>query len=424
MPSRYFFKFFHLLIILILLIIISGDYVKNLIRAADTVIALVLTVIYAFVIYGSAALPDEIIVHDDKTQTINHFYSVSVDNNARSVDYQSAESVGGSESDLKFLNVIPVKTETVSKEEREKVLVSGKSFGIKLYTDGVIIVGTKDVNVGGDIVNPAKSAGLQVGDVIISINGTRVYSSDEVEKILNDNNGQKYTIRIKRSGAYKTFELEPVYVPNESCYKAGMWVRDSTAGIGTVTFFYPNTNMVGALGHPITDVDTGEIMPILNGEAVETTVTSVTKSTGSETGSLCCDFSSVRIGALTKNTNYGVYGNYDSSVDLSETLAYEVASVQEIQKGFCQLICTVEGETPAVYSAEITKISYNDKDKNMIIRVTDSDLLKKTGGIVQGMSGTPIIQNGKLIGAVTHVMVNSPSKGYAIFAQTMLDECK
>lgn len=384
-PTNVFFKFFHLLIILILLIIIIGDCVKNLIRAADTVIALVLTVIYAFVIYGSSALPDEIIVHDDKTQTLNHFYSVSVDNNARSVDYQSAESVGGSESDLKFLSVIPVKTETVLKEEREKVLVSGKSFGIKLYTDGVIIVGTKDVNVGGDIVNPAKSAGLQVGDVIISINGTRVYSSDEVEKILNDNNGQKYTIRIKRGGAYKTFELEPVYVPNESCYKAGMWVRDSTAGIGTVTFYYPQTNMVAALGHPITDVDTGEIMPILNGEAVETAVTSVTKSTGSETGSLSCDFSNVRIGALTKNTNYGVYGNYDSNVDLSETLAYEVASVQEIQKGFCQLICTVEGETPAVYSAEITKISYNDKDKNMIIRVTDSDLLKKTGGIVQGM---------------------------------------
>lgn len=405
-------------------IIINGDCVKKLIRVAVSVIALALTVIYSFIIYGNAVLPDKIVVHDNKEQTINKIFSISPNSNARSVDFQNAETVGSNENDIKLLNVIPVKTETVSKEEREKVFVSGKSFGIKLYTDGVIIVGTKDVNVNGEIVNPAKSAGLQVGDVIISINGTRVYSSDEVEKILNDNNGQKYSIRIKRDGTYKTFELNPVYVPNESCFKAGMWVRDSTAGIGTITFFYPKTNMVGALGHPITDVDTGEIMPILNGEAVETTVTSVTKSSGNETGSLSCDFSNKRIGALTKNTDFGVYGNYDSNADLSDTLAYEVASVQEIQKGFCQLICTVEGETPAVYSAEITKISYNDKDKNMIIRVTDSELLKKTGGIVQGMSGTPIIQNGKLIGAVTHVIVNSPSKGYAIFAQTMLDECR
>lgn len=401
-----------------------GDNVKKFIRAADTVFAFLLTIVYSFVIYGNAMLPDKITVHDNKIQTIEKFYSVAVEENPRSVDFQSAESVGSNESDLKLLNVIPVKTEEILREEREKVFVSGKSFGIKLYTDGVIIVGTKDITIDSEVVNPAKNAGLQIGDIIISINGERVYSSDEVEKILNDNNGKKYAIRIKRDGAYKTFELEPVYVPNESCYKAGMWVRDSTAGIGTVTFFYPKTNMVAALGHPITDVDTGEIMPILNGEAVETAVTSVTKSTGSETGSLSCDFSNVKIGTLTKNTNCGIYGSYDETADLTEAVAYEVAAVQEIKKGFCQLICTVEGEKPAVYSAEITRISYNDKDKNMIIRVTDEELLKKTGGIVQGMSGTPIIQNGKLVGAVTHVMINSPSKGYAIFAQTMLDECK
>jgi len=401
-----------------------GDNVKKFIRAADTVFAFLLTIVYAFVIYGNAMLPDKITVHDNKTQTLEKLYSVAVEDNARSVDFQSAESVGSNETDLKLLNLIPVKTEEILREDREKVFVSGKSFGIKLYTDGVIIVGTKDITIDAEVVNPAKNAGLQIGDIIISINGERVYSSDEVEKILNDNNGKKYTIRIKRDGSYKTFELEPVYVPNESCYKAGMWVRDSTAGIGTVTFFYPKTNMVAALGHPITDVDTGEIMPILNGEAVETAVTSVTKSTGSETGSLSCDFSNVKIGTLTKNTNCGIYGSYDEAADLSEAVAYEVAAVQEIKKGFCQLICTVEGEKPAVYSAEITRISYNDKDKNMIIRVTDEELLKKTGGIVQGMSGTPIIQNGKLIGAVTHVMINSPSKGYAIFAQTMLDECK
>lgn len=406
-----------------MLIIIIGDYVKKFVRAADAFFALLLTIIYSFVIYGNSALPDKIIVNDDKKQVIERFYSVTAENNLKSVDFQSAESVGASESSLKFLNVIPVKNESVIKADSEKVFVSGKSFGIKLYTDGVIIVGTKDISIDGQIVNPTKEAGLQVGDVIISINGTRVYASDEVEEILNDNNGQSYTIRVKRDGSYKTFDLTPVYVPNESCYKAGMWVRDSTAGIGTVTFFYPKSGMVATLGHPITDVDTGEIMPILNGEAVETNVTGVTKSTGNETGSLSCDFSNIKIGSLTKNTKYGVYGKYESDADLSDALVYEVAAVQEIEKGFCQIICTVNGDTPQVYSAEITKISYNDKEKNMIIKITDERLLDITGGIVQGMSGTPIIQNGKLIGAITHVIVNGPSRGYAIFAQTMIDEC-
>lgn len=392
---------------------------RKFIRILNGAVALAVAVIFAFVIYGNAAYPDVFYVQNTSDNVIDHIYYLS-DDHERSVDYQSAESVGGS-SDLTLLGIIPVKSETVKTVEEGSVLVSGNSFGIKLYTDGVMVVGTKDITVDGKTVNPSEEAGISVGDIIVAINGEKVYSSDRVSEILNENNGQTFQIRINRNGEYRDLSLEPVYVETEGAYKAGMWVRDSTAGIGTITFFNPSNSSVAALGHPITDVDTGEIMPILDGQAVETTVTSVTRSTSSETGSICCDFSSKEIGTLTKNTDHGIYGTYTSRTDLSQCCEYQVALPQEVQKGFCQIITTVDENGPQVYSAEITKIYYNDDEKNMIIKITDEDLIQITGGIVQGMSGSPIIQNGKLIGAITHVIVNNPLKGYAVFAQTMLE---
>ena len=394
---------------------------KKLIRVLDGVFAIALVFVYAFVVFGSVNMPDKMVVRNSADHVVGKYYSVSTLND-ESVDFQSARSVGINTAELKFLGIIPVKNQEIVKSETKSVYVSGEPFGIKLYTNGVIVVGTKDINVNGKTVNPSKEAGIQVGDVIVSINNQKVYSSDEVENILNDNNGKDYIISIKRGEEYKTFQLSPVYLDNEGCYKAGMWVRDSTAGIGTVTFFNKEMGTVAALGHPITDVDTGEIMPILNGEAVETTVTSVIKSSSNETGSLCCDFLNKSIGSLYKNTNMGIYGKYSEKIDLSAYSEYEIASPQEVEKGFAQIICTVDDEGPQVYSAEIVKISFNDEVKNMIIKITDDKLIEKTGGIIQGMSGTPIIQNGKLIGAITHVIVNNPLKGYAIFSQTMLEE--
>ncbi len=398
-----------------------GDFMKKGIRVADGIFALLLTFIYTFIISGSINMPDKMVVRNQQDRIIGKYYSVSPVND-KSVDFQSARSVGANAAKLKLFGMIPVKDQEIVETETKSVLVSGMPFGIKLYTNGVIVVGTKDIYVNGKTVNPAKEAGIQVGDVIVSINSQKVYSSDEVENILNDNNGEDYIISVKRGENYKTFRLTPVYLEKEGCFKAGMWVRDSTAGIGTVTFFNREAGTVAALGHPITDVDTGEIMPILNGEAVETEVTSVIKSSTSETGSLCCDFLNKSIGNLEKNTDMGIYGTYNKNYDLTNCSEYEIASPQETEKGFAQIICTVDSNGPQVYSAEITKISYNENVKNMIIRITDERLIEKTGGIIQGMSGSPIIQNGKLIGAITHVIVNNPLKGYAIFAQTMIEQ--
>lgn len=393
---------------------------RKFIRIADGVIASFLFVIFAFVIYGSTALPSELNISSDADKTIARLYSVS-SVSEKSVDYQSADAVGENKSELNFLGIVPVKEESIKNVSEKKVYVSGQSFGIKLYTNGVIVVGTKDITVNGKTVNPAKQAGIEVGDVIVSINSQKVYSSDRVQQILNDNNGRSFEICINRGGDYKTVTLVPVYSDSEGCYKAGMWVRDSTAGIGTITFYNPSNSTVAALGHPITDVDTGKIMPILNGEAVETMVTSVAKSSPNETGSVCCEFLSQTIGTLKENTNQGVYGKYNEGVDLSQYHEYSVAKKQVVEKGFCQIITTVDESGPQVYSAEITKIYYNDEEKNMIIKITDDKLIEKTGGIVQGMSGSPIIQNGKLIGAITHVIVSEPKKGYAVFAETMLE---
>lgn len=393
---------------------------RKFIRVLNGIVALAVAVVFSFVIYGNAAYPDTFYVNDASDNVIDEIFYLT-DDDEQSVDYQSAETVGSQNSDLTLLGIIPVKSETVKTVNEDTVLVSGDSFGIKLYSDGVMVVGTKDVTSGSETVNPSKDAGIEVGDIIVSINGEKVYSSDRVSEILNDNNGEAFQIRVKRNGDYRDFSLVPVYVESEGCYKAGMWVRDSTAGIGTITFYNPSSGMMAALGHPITDVDTGEIIPIFDGQAVETTVSSVTKSTVSETGSISCEFSNKEIGVLNINTRQGIYGKYSSKADLSDCSEYKVALPQEVHKGFCQIITTVDENGPLVYSAEITRIYQNDDEKNMIIKITDEKLIEKTGGIVQGMSGSPIIQDGKLVGAITHVIVNNPLKGYGVFANTMLE---
>ena len=382
---------------------------------------MLLAVIYGLIIFGNITLPENINYYSAKQISFDNIYFMNV-NRETQVDFQNNQRVSPSEGELRLFGVIPVKNTKITPQQAKYVYVSGESFGIKLYTDGVMIVGTKDVDGKNGKSNPAKKAGLEKGDIIIEINNTKVYSSTEVEDILNDNNGMDYRIRVKRDGIYKTFTLTPEYSSSEGRYKAGVWVRDSTAGIGTITFYNPSNNTIAALGHPITDVDTNEIIPILNGEAVKATVTKLYKSTDGETGSLCCDFSDTVIGTLINNSQCGIYGKYTNAVE--KKLMYEVAPVQEIEKGPAQILSTVDSGSPKLYTVEITRVSYREgkNDKNLVIKVTDEKLLKKTGGIVQGMSGSPIIQNGKLIGALTHVIVDDPQKGYGIFAEKMIEQ--
>ena len=397
------------------------EIMKKAIRIIDGIFALCLIIIYSFIVFGNIVLPDKIEAYSTKKIEYKSVYSVE-NNSSYLVDYQNNSKVSPVENDIKLLGIIPVKTTSIIQSKPKKVSVSGESFGIKLYTDGVIIVGIRDVETDKGKCNPAKEAGLEKGDIIIEINDKKVYSADSVTDILNDNNGNDYKITVKRNGNYKEFLLKPAYSSSQGCYKVGLWVRDSTAGVGTITYYDKSNNTVSALGHPITDVDTNEIMPILDGEAVRATVTKIYKSKAGEAGSLCCEFTNDIIGTLKKNCQSGIYGKYTCT--LKNTYEYEVASPNEIVRGPVQILCTIDSGKAKFYNAQISRISYreNKKGKNMVVKITDERLLEKTGGIVQGMSGSPIIQNGKLVGALTHVIVDSPEKGYAIFAQDMVDE--
>ncbi len=397
------------------------EIMKKAIRIIDGIFALCLIIIYSFIVFGNIVLPDKIEAYSTKKIEYKSVYSVE-NNSLYQVDYQNSSKVSPVENDIKLLGIIPVKTTSIIQSKPKKVSVSGESFGIKLYTDGVIIVGIRDVETDKGKCNPAKEAGLEKGDIIIEINGKKVYSADSVTDILNDNNGKDYKITVKRNGNYKEFLLKPAYSSSQGCYKVGLWVRDSTAGVGTITYYDKSNNTVSALGHPITDVDTNEIMPILDGEAVRATVTKIYKSKAGEAGSLCCEFTNDIIGTLKKNCQSGIYGKYTCT--LKNTYEYEVASPNEIVRGPVQILCTIDSGKAKFYNAQISRISYreNKKGKTMVVKITDERLLEKTGGIVQGMSGSPIIQNGKLVGALTHVIVDSPEKGYAIFAQDMVDE--
>lgn len=392
---------------------------KKAIRIFDVILFFVCVVIFGVIIWGNAALPNGVVTYDGNKEPLAKVFTYTGKSSSLTVDKQTSTP---KRENLKLFGIIPVKEITVTEKSEQKVMVSGEVFGIKLYTDGVIVVGIQEVQTDSGKKNPSGSAGIEVGDIIVEINGENVYTSDRVQEILGSNSGESFDVKIKRNERYRNYTITPVYCEREGCYKAGMWVRDSTAGIGTITFYNKQSGIFAALGHQINDVDTKEIMPMLDGEAVKATVSKIEKSTRGTTGSLECDFTNQTLGKLLSNTDCGIYGAYAEISDCAKE--YPVASVQEVKKGKATVISTVENGQPKEYEIEITHIGFNEnnREKNMIVKVTDDELIDKTGGIVQGMSGSPIIQNGKLVGALTHVIVGNPTKGYAVFAQTMLEE--
>lgn len=375
--------------------------------------------IFGVIIWGNAALPSGVVTYDGNSEPLAKVFTYTGKSTSLAVDKQTATP---RRENLKLFGIIPVKEVTITEKTEQKVMVSGEVFGIKLYTDGVIVVGIQEVQTDSGKKSPSGSAGIEVGDIIVAIDGENVYTSDQVQSILGANNGGSFEVKIKRGERYRDYTVTPVYCEREGCYKAGMWVRDSTAGIGTITFYNKQSGIFAALGHQINDIDTKEIMPMLDGEAVKATVSKIEKSTRGTTGSLECDFTNQTLGKLLSNTDCGIYGAYAEVSECAKE--YPVAAIQEVKKGKATLISTVEKGQPKEYEIEITHIGFNEnnREKNMIVKVTDKDLIDKTGGIVQGMSGSPIIQNGKLVGALTHVIVGNPQKGYAVFAQTMAEE--
>ncbi|QAT51342.1 SpoIVB peptidase [Caproiciproducens sp. NJN-50] len=325
---------------------------------------------------------------------------------------------------LMLYHLIPIKSVDVSIVDQTCVVPCGTPFGIKMFTDGVVIVGLADIQTSSGSVNPAAQAGLKIGDVITEVDGKEVSSNSEVAKDVENCDGKNMRFCVRRDGTLSTVTLQPVRAEADGLYKAGLWVRDSTAGIGTLTYYDPSTKSFAGLGHGICDSDTGELMPLLSGDIVPVTINGVSKGLKGKPGELRGYFTdSDAMGRLVANVTTGVYGYLNSA---PEGGALKVAMKQDVKAGAVQILTTIDGGTPQYYDAEIERIDYRDQvqSKNLILHITDGKLITQTGGIVQGMSGSPILQGGKLVGAVTHVFVNDPTRGYGVFAENMLAESK
>ena len=314
-----------------------------------------------------------------------------------------------------------VKTVRAEVLGRRVVQVCGTPFGIKMFANGAMVVGFSDIYTAQGYQNPAKTAGLKLGDVIVSIAGHETRTNEDVAEALQQLKGAPAEVVFQRDGHEKTVRLTAVMDLSTNTYRTGMWVRDSSAGIGTMTFIDNATGTFAGLGHSIHDSDTGKTLGLLKGEIVPVEITGVEKGSAGAPGELKGRFlTAAAAGDITVNGETGVYGTVSS---VQEGIDMELALAQEVTTGRAEIITTIEGRTPQRYEVEIEKIALNasDANRNMVVHVTDPVLLQNTGGIVQGMSGSPIIQNGKLVGAVTHVLVNDPTRGYGIFAENMLE---
>ena len=340
------------------------------------------------------------------------------------INKNKIEQVGKIDFSLNLLNLFKVKDISVNIIPKTTVVPVGEAIGMKLYTQGVLVVGMSEI----EGQKPYEHSGIQEGDRIIKINENNINNTTELMQEVNASYGNKINIEYVHNEKTITTSIKPVKNKDDE-YKIGLWVRDAAAGVGTLTFYEPTTGTFACLGHGILDVDTSDLITIANGELVTTNILSVQKGERGTPGEIRGTIEdSYTIGQISKNTEFGVYGtlNAPSYLSISPNDAIEVLSRDEIKEGSAEIICELENGKREHYQIEIQKIFLgNDKDnKSMLLKVTDKRLLDKTGGIIQGMSGAPIIQNGKFVGAVTHVLVNDPTMGYGVFADIMIKQMK
>ena len=325
---------------------------------------------------------------------------------------------------------LPMRDVTISVLPEKTLVPGGHSVGIRMDVSGVLIVGLEEIQTAEGKINPGLKAGLQIGDSVLSVDGTAVNSAEEVQKALNGTKaGSPVLVRVQRKGELVSLHVEPVKSLEDDLWKLGIWVKEKTAGLGTVTYYDPETGKIGALGHGITDHTTGQILNVEQGQLMFSRVESVRQGSSGKPGEIHGIFyeADAPMGKLLHNSEYGIFG--ESRAEMTNPLFSEPLKVgyqSDITTGKAQILTTLDDNTIELFDIEIEKVDRQSRPdtKGMVIRVTDERLLRKSGGIVQGMSGSPILQNGKIIGAVTHVLVNDPSRGYGIFIEWMLKESK
>ncbi|MEG2054126.1 MAG: SpoIVB peptidase, partial [Oscillospiraceae bacterium] len=380
----------------------------------------------AFAVQTYNNLPETFFVNANTPLEFENMNYLTVFENKKDVKIANSGENNSYNANIMLFNIIPLKTVRVVATDEKIVNVCGTPFGIKMFSDGVMVVGFSDIYTNTGYHNPAKTAGLALGDTIHTMNGVLMRTNEDVQKCVREAEGSPIYMEFTHKGERKTATITASKQAgsDELGYRLGMWVRDSSAGIGTLTMADYQKGVFAGLGHSISDIDTGETIELLSGEIVTVRVSGFTKSTAGSPGEMRGIFESETNGKIALNNENGVYGTLTGN-GKSKFIGTQmpIAKMQEIKVGDAEIITTLDGETPQKYSVQIEKINFatDNPNKNMVIKITDNRLLSQTGGIIQGMSGSPIVQNGKLVGAVTHVLVSDPERGFAIFAENMYD---
>ena len=300
------------------------------------------------------------------------------------------------------------------------LIPGGIPFGVKFTTNGILVVGFCDVDSDKGKINPAYNAGLRTGDIILKLNDHTVRDAATLGILMEENGGHPFTVTFLREEKEQSVTVTPAYSVSEGKYKSGIWIRDGGAGIGTVTFIDPESGMFAGLGHGICDGDTGQLIPMDRGTVIDVTISGIVRGQAGSPGEVKGHFNHNKLGSVFGNTDCGVFGLL-TDIPAACGKAIPVAARGEIHDGKAELLCSLDTGIVSSYSVTISAIHRDaTSNKCFTVTVTDPALIEKTGGIIQGMSGSPIIQNGKLVGAVTHVLVNDPCRGYGIFIENML----
>ncbi len=414
----------------------NGEQIRKIIGAI--LLVSLISLGFSKTVKEYVSIPKHVTVFEKQTAQINEALPANASVNGTS----NAFKIATNESELQIkgqkigsgdvvydMKGFPIKKVSVKVIPDLKVIPGGQSIGVKLNTLGVLVVGFHQIETEAGKESPGETAGIQIGDIITKINGKKIEKMSDVTPFIQQSGktGSPLNLVVKRNEELIETVLTPVKDDKDHSYRIGLYIRDSAAGIGTMTFYEPKSKKFGALGHVISDMDTKKPIIVNEGKIVQSTVTSIEKGSNGSPGEKLARFSEGTevIGRITRNTPFGIFGQLNKRLEngvLDKPLP--IALSHEVKKGPAKILTVVEKDQVETFDVEVVS-TVNQKfpaTKGMVIKVTDKRLLEKTGGIVQGMSGSPIIQEGKIIGAVTHVFVNDPTSGYGVHIEWMLQD--
>lgn len=380
-------------------------------------------------------IPNNLVLFEKEIPNIDTLLGIKIETksagNFNLKNTEETKQTDSNEEEIIKLNVnlfgFKVKEISANLIDEKEVIPLGDLIGMKLYTNGILVVGMSEI-YGKDnkAYKPYENCGIKEGDIIIKIDNKNIQSTEELMQCINSSEGKELVITYTHKNETLETKITPIEIEKNN-YKIGLWVRDTAAGVGTATFYDYSTKKIATLGHGIQDIDTEELINISDGDLTTTQIISIQKGQEGEAGKIQGTIEEQKnIGTITKNTYYGVYGKITDTEMFKERKSVKIASRNEIQLGDAEILCELDNNEIKSYKIKIKKIYLNNNtnNKSMLLEITDEKLLEKTGGIIQGMSGSPIIQNDKLIGALTHVLIQNPKEGYAVFADQMIKEIK